>query len=529
MDFRYCETRNMKMTSRVARTTVFSTVAVALLLSAAFWTRRDLSNQVVAQSQQQDVPGLEHALSLSDAFRHVSKHAMPAVVSITTTGRTVRETVSRRNPFGDDEVFRRFFGNHPQLREFREFQNNGPVERERRLPGGKGSGFIISSDGVVMTNSHVVRDAEEVVVRLSDGREFTATDIQMDESSDVAIVRIDVDEQLPFLAAGDDAQMEIGDWVLAFGSPFGLHRTVTQGIISAKSRGLQQGKTHHDFLQTDAAINPGNSGGPLVNLRGEVIGINTAISTASGGYDGVGFAIPISAAQWIAEQLIETGSVERAYLGIIMQPVNAELAEHFDLPRPGGIVVTEVLSGSPADKGGFQVGDILLAVDGKNITSNRQLIGIVERLRVGNSYPIRVLRDNGEVELSIAVAARPENLASLDRRVETPAESDAAGEFNVLGLTAQNVTAELAGQLGVSVSGVVITSVQAGSGAEKAGLESGMVISRIGSTEVTTVDDLERAVEQIDESTKVLLLIGIPANNGRMLSRFVLIEHPQAD
>jgi serine protease Do len=514
------------MTSRVTRTSVFSTLGVALLLSAAFWTQRGLSSPAVAQSQQQDVPGLEHALRLSDAFRHVSKQSMPAVVSITTTGRTVRETVNRRNPLGDDEAFRRFFGNHPQ---FREFQKNGPNERERRLPGGKGSGFIISPDGVVMTNTHVVRDAEEVVVRLSDGREFMATDIQMDESSDVAIVRIDVDEQLPFLVAGDDTQMEIGDWVLAFGSPFGLHRTVTQGIISAKSRGLQQGKTHHDFLQTDAAINPGNSGGPLVNLRGEVIGINTAISTASGGYDGVGFAIPITAAQWVAEQLMETGSVERAYLGILMQPINAELAEHLDLPTPGGIVVTEVISGSPAEQGGFQVGDILLAVDGKTISNNRHLIGIVERLRVGNSYPVRVMRNNKEVELSITVASRPKDLASTARRVETPTESDGAGEFNVLGLTAQNVTAELADQLGVSISGVVVTSVQRDSGAEKAGLEPGMVISRIGSIEVSTVDDLEQAVQRMDDADKVLLLVGIPSRDGRMLSRFVLIELPQAD
>ena len=192
-------------------------------------------------------------------------------------------------------------------------------------------------------------------------------------------------------------------------------------------------------------------------------------------------------------------------------------------------MVTEVISGSPADKGGFQVGDILLDVDGKTITSNRHLIGLVERLQVGNSYPVRVMRDNSEVELSIAVAARPEDLASLAGRVETPAESDAAGEFNVLGVTAQNVTAELRGQLGVSTSGVVITSVQPGSGADNAGLEPGMVISRMGSTEVTTVDDLEQAVQQIDETSKVLLLVGIPANNGRMLSRFVLIELPQAD
>ncbi|MEO2035658.1 MAG: trypsin-like peptidase domain-containing protein, partial [Planctomycetaceae bacterium] len=356
------------MTNRVARTSAFSAVAVALILSVVAWNQQSLNGHAVAQTQSQNVPGLAHALDLSNAFRHVSKQAMPAVVSIATTGRVVSETIDRRNPFGNEETFRRYFGGNPR---FREFMEDGPVERQRRLPGGKGSGFIISADGVIMTNSHVVRNAEQVIVRLSDGREFTATDIRADDHSDVAIVRIDVNEPLPFLTLGDDAEMEIGDWVLAFGSPFGLHRTVTQGIISAKSRGLEQSQMTQEFLQTDAAINPGNSGGPLVNLSGEVIGINTAISTASGGYDGVGFAIPVKAAQWVADQLVKSGKVQRAFLGIRMQLIDAELAEHLNLSVPKGIVVTDVIADSPAEDGGFQVGDVLLAVDCRTISDNR--------------------------------------------------------------------------------------------------------------------------------------------------------------
>ncbi len=511
------------MTKRGVRTSAMTALGAALLLGTLIWSHPGLSSSVAAQAQQA-TPGMDHALELSSAFRHVAKQTMPAVVSITTTGRLVTETVNQRHPFGDDEMMRRFFGNHPQFREFMERgqMERGPVERQRRLPGGKGSGFIISPDGVVLTNSHVVRNAEEVIVRLSDGREYTATDIRRDDRSDVAIVRIDVDEQLPYLPLGEDETMEIGDWVLAFGSPFGLHRTVTQGIISAKSRGLQSSKMTQEFLQTDAAINPGNSGGPLVNLQGEVIGINTAISTASGGYDGVGFAIPITAARWVADQLVASGEVERAYLGIHMQQIDAALAEHFDLQVPKGTVVTNVIEGSPAAKGGFQVGDVLLAVDGRKISSSRQLIGIVERLTIGESYTVRVLRDNQEVDLNIRVATRPQDLVTTSTPAEAPAETDEAAGFNVLGLTAQNITAELAEQLGISGSGVVITSVRPDSNAARAGLESGMTITRVGNTGITSVADLEQALEQESGSDTVLLLVSF-THGDETITRFVVV------
>lgn len=511
------------MTKRVAHTSVYSGMAAALVLSAIVWNQLSPGSPAIAQAQQ-NAPGIEHAMDLSTAFRHVSKQAMPAVVSITTTGRVVKETVDGghpfgNHPFGDDEMMRRFFGNDPR---FRQFMDRGPVERERRLPGGKGSGFIISADGVVLTNSHVVRNAEEVIVRLSDGREYMATDIRRDDRSDVAIVRIDVDEQLPYLPLGDDTSMEIGDWVLAFGSPFGLHRTVTQGIISAKARGLRNSDMSHEFLQTDAAINPGNSGGPLVNLRGEVIGINTAISTASGGYDGVGFAIPVTAARWIADQLLTTGTVERAYLGIHMQQIDSALAEHFNLNVPRGTVVTNVIEGSPADKGGFEIGDVLLSVDGKNVVNSRQLIGLVERLKIGESYTVRVLRANQEVDLNISVATRPDDLVADASPTETPADTDDAADFNALGLTAQNVTAELADQLSIPASGVVITSIRPGSGAEKAGLQPGMLISQVGNVNIASVEDLERAAAAAGDADTVLVLVRL-TNGDNVIPRFVVV------
>ncbi|MCH2202035.1 MAG: Do family serine endopeptidase [Fuerstiella sp.] len=508
------------MTSQTTRTSVLSAGVAALVLSAVTWIQLVPGGRAIAQSGRKNVPETANAMELSNVFRHVSKQAMPAVVSIATTGKIIHETIDRRNPFGDEELFRRFFGDSPQ---FREYLDQGPMERRRRLPGGNGSGFIISADGVIMTNSHVVRDAEEVVVRLSDGREFTATDIRTDDDSDVAIVRITVDEQLPFLQLGDDAVMEIGDWVLAFGSPFGLHRTVTQGIISAKSRGLQRSQLTQEFLQTDAAINPGNSGGPLVNLQGQVIGINTAISTASGGYDGVGFAIPVTAARWVADQLVESGSVQRAYLGIRMQQIDATLAEHLNLAVPQGILVTDVIADSPAEKGGFQVGDVLISVNGKTITNYRYLIGLVERLQAGQTYTVRVLRNEEEVKLSIAVAVKPDDLAALPLRTNAPVESDETARFNELGLTTQNVTSELAEQLRTTAAGVVITSVRSDSGAEKAGLEPGMLISRVGNINITNVEDLERAAQAMADSEKVLMLVRIASGDGSMISRFVAV------
>ncbi len=521
------------MQNRFMRTTIGSALAITLLAGAVVWTQPAWNTPILAQQLSQDVPGIDHAMELSNAFRHVSKKTLPALVSIQTTGKVVKESVRPRGlprSFGDDEVFRHFFGNDPR---FREFMQRGPVERERRTPGGKGSGFIISADGVVLTNSHVVNGAEEVTVRLSDGREFSVSEdsIRMDPRSDVAVIQLDVDEELPFVPLGDDSELEIGDWVLALGSPFGLHRTVTQGIISAKARGLSRTDIAQEFLQTDAAINPGNSGGPLVNLRGEVIGINTAISTASGGYDGVGFAIPVNAAKWAADQLIEHGTVQRGFLGIQMQEIDAALASHLNLSVPRGIVVTQVIEGSPAEKAGFEVGDVILSVNGKSIGSNHNMIGVVERLHVGDTYPIRVLRNEQEVELSINIGARPtdDEIAGTQLQPEKSAQTDEAADSSRLGVSVQNLTAELSEQLGVTAAGVVITAVKPGSGAERAGLQPGMIISRVGSLDVSDVLELDGAVQAQGHKGQVLLLVRSPGGNGRQAPRFVLVRLEPAE
>ncbi|MEI7699452.1 MAG: trypsin-like peptidase domain-containing protein, partial [Planctomycetia bacterium] len=287
----------------------------ALLLAGvaggAFGAIAILNSRPVSQVQAQEEPprpeALAHADELSSAFRWVAKRTLPAVVSIRSVKKVPAGAMAnsadpfRGLPFGDSPLDDLFGDLRERMREQQQGDDSPGVAT------GEGSGFIISADGVIMTNSHVVRGADEVVVILADGSEHKVKDIKADEFSDVAVLRIEADRKLPTLPLGDDSKVEIGDWVLAFGSPFGLDRTVTQGIISAKSRGLRNLPSRQEFLQTDAAINPGNSGGPLVNMRGEVIGINTAIETRSGGYDGVGFAVPVSLAQWVGDQLLADG------------------------------------------------------------------------------------------------------------------------------------------------------------------------------------------------------------------------------
>ena len=265
-----------------------------------------------------------------------------------------------------------------------------------------------------MTNAHVVRGADEIIVSLADGTDYKATDVKSDDFADVAVVRIKADKPLPTIPLGDDAKVEIGDWVLAIGSPFGLDSTVTQGIISAKSRGLKNLPSRQEFLQTDAAINPGNSGGPLVNMRGEVIGINTAIETRSGGYDGIGFAVPVSLARWVGEQLLTDGKVRRAYLGVTPEDLNTELVGALELGSRRGVVVAEVRRNSPADKAGLKVQDVIIRLNDREINSRQQLIATAERLKIGETYGLVVLRDGKEVKLDVTAAEFPQEVAQAD-------------------------------------------------------------------------------------------------------------------
>ncbi|MDQ3332347.1 MAG: Do family serine endopeptidase, partial [Planctomycetota bacterium] len=385
----------------------------------------------------------------------------------------------------------------------------------------KGSGVIIDSSGVILTNSHVVNGADEVLVKLTDGREFVATEVKTDPKSDVAVVKIEADNLTP-AAVGDSDEMQVGDWVLAIGSPFGLDTTVTAGIISAKHRGpgiMEGGR--EDFIQTDAAINPGNSGGPLVNLNGQVIGISTAISSRGGGNDGVGFAVPVNMAKWVASQLLEKGKVERSFLGVGIQPVTSSLADQFGVPVGTGVVVNNVFPKTPAADADLKTGDVIVEVNGKAVSSPQQLQGLVEQLKADKEYTFKVMRDGKEVPVGVKVAAMPTEYGqTIVAKPPADEPKKDAASFEDLGLEVSPLTADVGEQLGFdeNVSGVVITQVDEGSPAQTAGLEAGIVIERVGKQAVTNVDEFRSAIEAAKNDGKNVLLLVRTPQGGRFLT-----------
>ncbi len=467
------------------------------------------------------VPRAPDARGLSSVFRQVARDALPSIVSIETRGKAVRATPGFGMPFDEHGPFGELFKNDPR---FRDFFKNRP-EGEFRFPRGLGSGFVIDSSGIIMTNSHVVSGAEKVTVRLHDGREFVATDVTTDPRSDVAVIRIDAPKDLRAIPSGDSDATQIGDWVLAVGSPFGLELSVTAGIISAKGRGPGINE-RENYLQTDAAINPGNSGGPLLNLNGEVIGINTAITSRSGGYDGIGFAIPIKMAHWVSRQLIEKGEVKRAYLGVKIQPLDNGLAKQFKMPVGQGALVAEVFPNTPAADVKLQPGDVVLELDGKKVAGPRSLQGIVEKLTTGKKYKLTILRDGKRTTLSIVFREMPKNF-SLNRldhyKTEKPAPSEET--YNNLGIEIQELTPQIAEQLGVKeqVHGVLCSSVKSGSPAHLAGLRSGTIIEKVGTKRVTSPKEFQDAMKDVSLKKGVLLLVRTGAGG----PQFVVIQADQ--
>ena len=355
-----------------------------------------------------DVASASTVVQLSSVFRDVSRKVLPSVVSI---------QVKQKLPAGsvDNEDLEKFFEQHPELPErFREFfgRQGNPVPRNSQ---GMGSGFIIDRSGIILTNYHVVRNAEELTVRLHDGREFVAKDVKGDLRTDVAIVRIEGADDLVPVALGDSDRTQVGDWVLAVGSPFGLDLSVTAGIISAKGRGPGIAE-REDFLQTDAAINPGNSGGPLVDMGGRVIGINTAIATSTRSSAGVGFAVPVNMVRWVSRQLIDNGSVKRAWLGVGVSPVDATVARKFNVKVGRGAIVGQVMQESPAAKSGIATDDIILKFNNQLVNGPRSLQGIVEKLEVGKTYTMSVRRGGKSQPVKVTVAEMPKRPRLVPRR-----------------------------------------------------------------------------------------------------------------
>jgi serine protease Do len=452
------------------------------------------------------------AQGLSDAFRSTAKQVQPAVVMIHKTAAVPVKSDGRgpvpENPL-KDSPFGKHFGDIPELKRFFEQLPRMPSPHQQ----GMGTGVIVDESGIILTNNHVVQGGGDIVVRLHDGREFKATEVKTDPQTDLAVIRIEGAEDLQAARLGDSDRMEIGDWVLALGHPFGLEGTVTAGIISAKGRGI--GITaREDFLQTDAAINPGNSGGPLVNLQGEVVGINTAISSRTGGNNGVGFAIPINLAKWVADQLIADGNVRRAQLGVVIQPVTQELARQFDVKVREGVLVAEVTADSPAEKAGLKPGDVIVEFAGKAVSNPRELQLLVERSQPGEQTTLTVIRD-GEREM-VNVVCR--EAVSEDE----PAAGSVKSRDNKLGLELSDLTPDVAQRLGVEgVEGVVITSVEPGSAAAQAGLSSGDVVVEVERQAVKSVGDFKKILEERDSDDGILLLV-----RSERGSRFVVVPNP---
>ena len=467
----------------------------------------------------------DYANSLSKAFRDAAEQVLPSVVMITNMpavaqvsngqGRPPQQRWNE-NPFGD--MFPGLPG--PELhRFFRELPSVPQMPRHGTA--GMGSGVIVDPSGVILTNNHVIDGGGKIAVRLHDGREFEAVEVKQDPKTDLAIVRIEGATDLKAVKLGNSEETLVGDWVIALGQPFGLEGTVTAGIVSAKGRGI--GITaRENFIQTDAAINPGNSGGPLVNLKGEVIGINTAISSNSGGYQGVGFAIPVNLAKWVGGQLEKDGVVHRAYLGVMIQPVTQPLAEQFGVKVHEGVLATDVQPDTPAAKAGMKSGDVIVEFAGTRVASPQELQGLVERTEIGSKQAMVVLRDGKRVTLNVTVREQPQEYGLAGKAPQRSQKAEPS-RFDKLGIQLENLTAEVAEQLDVKADhGVVITEVRPGSPADQAGLATGMVIAQVNRQDVKSVEDFRKALEQQPLDKGVLLLVRTPEG-----ARFVVLR-PEA-
>jgi serine protease Do len=439
------------------------------------------------------------AKELSKAFSTTAKAAMPAVVSIKVEKAVqVNPMAGSDNPFGlndpfnqfNDDFLRRFFGGRMP-------QQQSPQKYTER---GQGSGFIISEDGYILTNNHVVGDVDKMTVELKDGRKFTnAKLIGTDPDSEVALIKIE-GNNFPVLPLGDSDKIEIGDWVIAIGNPFGLNETVTVGVISAVGRSNMHIAAYEDFIQTDAAINPGNSGGPLINLDGKVIGINTAIVSQSGGYMGIGFAIPVNMARTIADQLKSGGKVSRGYLGVYGQDITPDVAELMGMKDSGGVVVSQVEKGGPADKAGLKSRDVILEMNGKKVQSYDAFRNEIATMKPGSSVRVAGLRDGKALELTITLGERPAAAAQAQKPAEEPER--------YLGLQVQDLTKELADQLGYEPGeGVVVTAVQQGGPAADEGIQRGDLILSVNNRNVNSAKEFGKAVNEARKAGKVLLLI----------------------
>jgi len=482
-------------------------LSVILGIGVGFWisgsTPARQSARLLQVSDQEVAPtgALATALALSEAFAQVARQVEPAVVHI--------ETEAARTERRSEDPFEFFFG---------------PRARPRR---GTGSGVIVDPEGYILTNYHVIRGASTIRVKTFDGRTYTPEVIGVDPETDLAVIKISRSEPFPYARMGDSNKLRVGDWVLAIGSPFGLEQTVTAGIISAKDRVTDgENAPFQRFLQTDAAINPGNSGGPLVNLKGEVVGINTQISTSTGYFNGVGFALPSALAVDIYNHLVRRGRVARGYLGVYVKPVTPPIARMNGLKEPRGALIESVTDPeSPAAQAGLQTGDIIVEIDGEPIRDSRDLTRRVASLEVGRTVRVKYIRDGREYVTSVKLGVRPSLADRMEEprgRNEGPPQEKRSVGPPPLGATLEPVTPHVAEVLKLgAVRGAVVGEVEEGSFAESLGLTPGDVILSINRTEVRSPGDVTRIFEKLKSGDDVVIVVA-RATRGFGPSRSVL-------
>jgi serine protease Do len=427
------------------------------------------------------IGGLPDFVSLSDKLS-------PAVVNISTTSQGETPQMGGQSPFGHGEPrefwepFERFFG---------------PLPRHPFKQRSLGSGFIINRDGYILTNNHVIENADEIVVKLTNEKEYKAKVVGRDPKTDLALIKIDDAPDLTAVTLGDSDELRVGEWVMAIGNPFGLDHTVTAGIVSAKGRYIGQG-SYDNFIQTDAAINPGNSGGPLINLKGEVVGINSAIFSRAGGNIGIGFAIPVNLAKELLPELQTKGKVTRGWLGVLIQKVTPDIADSLGLKEAKGALVADVMKDGPAEEAGIKVGDVIVEFDGHAVKDSTELPLLVARTPVGKTVKLAVLRDKGRETMSVTIGELKEE-----------EEVVAGGKEEGFGLTVQPLTPDIAESLGLGpdIKGVVVSAVEPGSPADDAGLHRGDVILEVNREAVKDVASYRKALKGTAKGKSVLLLV----------------------
>lgn len=464
--------------------------AVALALTGSYFLAPML------QGQQTASPAVQPELY---SYREVVKRVLPAVVSIeakvkTTKVKMARPPIPNFDDKGIPEEFKKFFEDFKKKGGIENFEM--PYEGPRA---GFGSGFFVDPAGVVLTNHHVVEGADSVVVTLKDGRKFNSKEIHSDHRTDLAVIRLDTrgEKDFPHLEMGESETMEIGDRVLAVGAPFGLTGTVTHGIVSGKGRTGLSLNMYEDFVQTDAAINPGNSGGPLVNLEGKVIGINSAIKTRSGGFQGVGLAISSNMAKNVMKSLLTDGVVRRGYLGVSIRDLDPDVAARLGLEKGVGVVVGEVFANSPAAKAGIQAGDVVLKINGSPVKDGRSLQGIVAGLSLNKAVDVIVQRDGQNQTLPVTVEEQPREFGTALAPVQRPTPRSDSQSMSQLGIEFTELNDQLCEDFGFKkgTTGVVITKVDPASAAHEAGLRKGMLLLKVDNHKVATTADARQHLQ----------------------------------